>query len=467
MAHLLSEAQKRGLRRIIVVLPFTNIIEQSVGTYRDALVLPGEEPADIVAELHHRAEFDNEEARHMTSLWRAPIIVTTAVAFFETLAANTPGALRRLHELPGSAIFVDESHAALPAILLPLAWKWMNIYAEEWGCYWTLASGSFCRFWAIPEIAQSIACQSVSDVVKPSLRERLGSYEENRVTYKHDLTPKTAEEMVDWVNTFPGPRLLIVNTVQSAAVLADTFAKRHGRDAVKHISTSLTSVDRSIALESVKDRLEDQNDTEWVLVATSCVEAGVDLSFRTGFRELSSLSSLLQSAGRVNREGKECSAEMWTFTLAESEVLKSNPALKNARAVLRKYLDDGLSISSALSTQAIAEEIKLYGVSRPYKEMIQAESELGFEKVKKKFKVIDDDTCLALVDPALVERVAEGRVNWRELQSNSVRIRGYRLRELNLPKVAEGIYYWHLGYDSFLGYMHGILKLSDPSNFII
>ena len=120
LAHLLSQARQRHLRRIIVVLPFTNIIRQSVEVYRKALVLPGENPEHVVAELHHRADFQDMQSRQFTALWKAPIVVTTAVGFFETLASNSPATLRRLHNLPGSAVFIDESHAALPAKLLPL-----------------------------------------------------------------------------------------------------------------------------------------------------------------------------------------------------------------------------------------------------------------------------------------------------------------------------------------------------------
>lgn len=72
-----------------------------------------------MAELHHRADFEDNDLRYLTALWRAPIIVTTAVGFYETLASNKPAALRRLHELPGSAIFVDEAHAACRSICSP------------------------------------------------------------------------------------------------------------------------------------------------------------------------------------------------------------------------------------------------------------------------------------------------------------------------------------------------------------
>jgi CRISPR-associated endonuclease/helicase Cas3 len=95
MANLLSQAAKRGLRRIFVVLPFTNIIEQSADVYRKALTLYGENPVEVVVELHHRAEFESADARHLTALWRAPIIVTTAVAFFETLGEWTSSGVKR------------------------------------------------------------------------------------------------------------------------------------------------------------------------------------------------------------------------------------------------------------------------------------------------------------------------------------------------------------------------------------
>ncbi|NLW36900.1 MAG: CRISPR-associated endonuclease Cas3'', partial [Syntrophorhabdus aromaticivorans] len=103
MSHLLNVAasKKPELRHIIVVLPYTNIIGQAVDVYRKALVLEGEHPQDIVAEHHHRAEFEGIELRYLTTLWKAPIIVTTAVQFFETLGAYHPAGLRKLHELPG------------------------------------------------------------------------------------------------------------------------------------------------------------------------------------------------------------------------------------------------------------------------------------------------------------------------------------------------------------------------------
>jgi CRISPR-associated endonuclease/helicase Cas3 len=129
MAHLLNVARERNLRRIFVVLPYTNIIDQSVDVYRRALALDGESSDEVVAAHHHRVEFEGKnwrDLRQLTQRWDAPVVVTTAVQFFETLAAKETTALRKLHQLPGSAIFVDEAHAAMPAPLWPQMWKWLR-----------------------------------------------------------------------------------------------------------------------------------------------------------------------------------------------------------------------------------------------------------------------------------------------------------------------------------------------------
>lgn len=81
--------------------------------------------------------------------------VTTAVQFFETLASNHPSTLRKLHQLAGSAIFIDEAHAALPAHLWPQAWKWLRTLVENWGCHVVLGSGSLSHFWHLKEFSDA------------------------------------------------------------------------------------------------------------------------------------------------------------------------------------------------------------------------------------------------------------------------------------------------------------------------
>lgn len=468
MAHLLTQAVKRNLRRIFVILPFTNIITQSVDTYRKCLVLPGEDPEMVVAELHHNVDMQDPKVRYLTPLWRAPIIVTTAVGFFETLASNRPSTLRRLHELPGSAIFIDESHAALPAHLWPLAWQWMHILSENWSCYWVMASGSQTRFWNIDDIAQNYS-RNVPEIVPDQLRNQLNQYEKNRVTYFYDGNPKDIAGLIRLVMSKPGPRLVIMNTVQSAAIVARYIKEKFGRNAVEHISTVLIPADRAKTIQRVRDRLADKNDTDWVLVATSCVEAGVDFSFRTGFRELGTLVSLLQTAGRVNRGGQYPDAEMWTFIMQEGENLKNNPGIKYGARVLKGFFESGQTPFPALCNEALKEELKCTSNDDNIV-LLDEENASNFKTIKEKFTVIDSDTVPVIISPQLAAKIKNGQTNWKEVQKNSVQISVKKVtKTYHLPEISKGIYEWNLGnlglspneeiYNGFIGYMEGALKV--------
>ena len=461
MAYMLSQAEKHHLRRIFVVLPFTSIISQSVETYRRCLVLPGEDPNEIVAEIHHRVDFESENVRHLSTLWKAPVVVTTAVAFFETLASNRPSTLRRLHELPGSAIFVDEAHAALPSHLLPVAWKWINCFADEWNCHWVLASGSLNRFWTIQQIAAA-GIRQVPDLVHNALRSALEQYEQDRIRFLWNPSLMTSEELAQWVNSFQGPRLLIVNTVQSAAVIAKTMMEQHGCQRVEHLSTALTARDRAKTLARVRRRLQDTSDCDWTLVATSCVEAGVDFSFAVGFRETASLSSLIQASGRVNRNGKMKNALMWSFGLnyADDASLKEHPIIKHAATVLTKeFLEKDRPILPASVTDSIQLELARYGEHQT--NLLKDDDSLFFTQVEDIFQVIDNHCVPALVQIALDEDVSIHAISRKQMQMDTVQIPQYRIKVWNVQPIQNDLFRWTLAYDGFLGYMAGVLSIND------
>ena len=443
------------------VLSYTSIIEQSVDVYRRALVLPGEKPEEVVAELHSRADFQDYETRYLTALWRAPIIVTTAVAFFETLASRRPSALRKLHELPGSVIFVDEAHNALPLNLLPLAWHWMNVLADEWSCHFVLASGSLVRYWELGRLSEiNMARPAVPELVRPELRDRLMNYEKNRIRFRWSEKSFSRRELIEKIQGAPGPRLLIMNTVRNAAVIATDISKKSGRKCVEHLSTALTAEDRKKTIERIKQRLTDPEDTDWTLVATSCVEAGMDFSFRTGFREMSSLLSLLQTSGRVNRHGEFPDAEVRSFSLQDDSMLNCNKSLECQTAVLKSYFKKNIAIVPELSTRSMNDEIiRDDSCIKTIKRLLKEENDMQFETVDREFKVIDDDnTALAVVDKSLAAAIEQGNGDWRELQKKSISIDKYNTERYGLRKIRDNIYQWTAGYDTFIGYMSGVFE---------
>lgn len=479
MAHLLRVAAERKpqLRHIIVVLPYTNIITQSVETYRDALVLEGERREDVVAEHHHRADFADLDLRQLATLWKAPIIVTTAVQFFETLGSHHPAQLRKLHELPGTAVFVDEMHAAIPSHLWPQMWRWLEKWTREWGGYLVLTSGSLPRFWELDEYKDLIwgddkgRMPKVPDLISDNLlRDELKNMEERRIVFRRrpdDAYALDCQSVVDFVRNEPGPRLLIVNTVQSAAVIAQAMRKS-GHD-VLHLSTALAPVHRDLIVERVKQRLKDKVEN-WTLVATSCVEAGMNFSFRTGFRERASTASLIQVGGRVSRGDEFADAEVWDLLLLDDQFRK-NPAIKISCQALDKFTVDELNHLQPveLVTTAMKREWTSGG-DKKARQLIENEDGMEYPEVSKMSRVIDTDTRIAVIDKTLAEAVRSGqKVPKKELIRNSVQIWAKKIDMLALEPLIQSrkdpfsnIYFWSLDYDpNFLGYMAGVLKLEE------
>ncbi|WP_374089901.1 CRISPR-associated endonuclease Cas3'' [Methylomicrobium lacus] len=463
MAHLLNAAQAKGLQRIFVVLPFTNIIDQSVDTYRKSLVLDDEDPEHIIAAHHHKADFSKLESRQYTYLWQAPIVVTTAVQFFETLASNQPATLRKLHQLAGSAVFIDEAHAALPSHLWPQAWQWLKQLSNDWGCHIVLASGSLTRFWELVDFVKPTV--KLPELINEEIRQQCLALEQARVKPETRKEALNLAELAEWVVGEKGPRLLILNTVQSAAVTARYIAEHYGNAKVEHLSTALTPLDRHKTLEKVKARLKDTQDNDWVLVATSCVEAGVDLSFKTGFRERCSLVSLLQTAGRINRENLEIEAAVWDFSLKFENGLKKHPVFDDSARILGELFDSD-EVSPKFCCEALKREIRQSTPNGKVKQLEKAEKNLDFPEVEQLFKVISSYTITVLVDDEVISRLK----NWQpvgrdEIQKNSVQIWTYKQEDWGISEIPNrpGLFYG-LDYDDFIGYMKGGLASENAKN---
>jgi CRISPR-associated endonuclease/helicase Cas3 len=466
-AHLLRRAEKDTLRRIFVVAPYTNVITQTVDVLRKALTLPGEEPSDVVAEHHHRADFDSIDSRELAILWRAPVVVTTAVQFFETLAACNPGPLRKLHMVPGSAVVLDEAHAALPVHLWPQNWQWLCELAEKWSCRFVFSSGSLAKFWESQEIVGEPI--RLPELLPPDLARTVLQSERRRVSYRSHKRMATVDDLRIKISDARGPRLVILNTVQSAAVVAR--AMREKGDDVHHLSTALCPRDRDKILARVHDRLRSET-KDWSLIATSCVEAGVDLSFRTALRERFSTASLIQVGGRVNRHGEfdaEGGAEVYDFTIDQGEHITSHPAAKVPAQVLNRFLRSGALVHDAMEparlvTDAMIEELKdRGGLNNDL--LSKAERERDYPEVAKRGRVIAQDTCLVVIDRGLCERI-EGyeKVSFQELQRGSVQIWATKVGKLGIDELRgrRGIYFWPHAYDpDCLGYMAGALQLGD------
>jgi CRISPR-associated endonuclease/helicase Cas3 len=473
-AYLLRRAITTGARRLVIVAPYTAILSQTAHSLRGALTLKDEVPEQVVAEHHHRADFEDIMSRDLAVLWQAPIILTTAVQFFETLASNQPAALRKLHALRGSVVFIDEAHAAIPAPLWPQNWGWLRSLAEDWGCSFVFASGSLARFWENRDIVGKEEAGQLPQLETPDLARRLTTAERQRVIYRTLGRLDGPKAIAHAVLAAPGPRLLILNTVQSAAVMA-SHLRETGHE-VLHISTALCPTDRERVLERIRLRLADEGKRDWTLVATSLVEAGIDLSFRSALRERFSTASLIQVGGRVNRHSElDEAAVVYDFFFDSTEFLKCHPAAKTSGDVLRQLFEagrlGGAFTPADLVTDAMRLEIKRHPRSFDDSPLIKAEREKDYPTVAVHGRVIDAEARLVVVTPTLRDQIlARERLSSRMLLAGSVQIWSRALDRFGLEPIhgRSDIYWWPHPYDQrFLGYMKGALGLQTGEAFII
>lgn len=459
-AFLLKSALEKKLRRLFIVAPYTNIIDQTVRDLRKALVLPGENPQEVVAAHHHKADFGSRFDRNIAVLWRAPVVVTTSVQFFETLAACGPSELRKLHELPGSAVFLDEAHAALPAPLWRQNWQWLRELAEKWSCILVFASGSLAKFWENSCVVESPAV--VPEIMPAKLGAAVIHSEKDRIRYKTLGPIGSPDELIQRIGREPGPRLVILNTVQSAAVVAQKM-RETGKD-VLHVSTALCPKDRAPVVDRISERLTRLGD-DWTVVATSCLEAGLNLSFRTGFRERFSTANLIQTGGRVNRNGEYSDrrpATVFDFILYSGNGITRHPGARDPGEVLKRQFANGeLSSMSpaALVTAAMAEELKN---GQAQDQLSKAEKNRDYPGAAKYGRVIPTNTRFVVVDADLADRLKAGKqLSFQEILLGSVQLWTQRIETLGLTALPERpeLYEWPHDYDKFLGYMAGVLKM--------
>lgn len=476
--YLLNYAKSDQLRHLFIVAPYTNILRQTAKTFR--LALGAMATDDFLCENHHRAEFSSASVRKYSALWKAPITLTTTVQFFETLASNRPANLRKLHELPGSVIFLDETHAALPATLWPQAWKWLKVLTEEWNCRVVLASGSMIRFWEDQKVINPsvILPELTPDVVMTANR----AGESTRVQF--ETLDRSALNTTSLCNALTsnferneGPILCILNTVQSAAMIANEMAKQLDHfeplgfeippalpdRKVLHLSTALSPSDRETILQEIEGRNKSGR-SDWILVATSCVEAGIDLDFQTGYRERCSVASLIQTSGRINRHGKRTGSVLYDFVIVADNRLSQHPAFKQSSQIVKRMWSLIVSPNAEpaeLVTRAMQLEIEAAGGLA--EKIVKLENAHDYPAVADEFRIIRSETRTVVVDTHVKECVKKREsISSSEIMRHSVQLWSDRIQDLGMEPVFPGsdLYAWNAPYDPMLlGVMKGIIPV--------
>lgn len=309
LGFALDHARVHALRRIIYAIPFTSIIDQTAAIFRDVL-------GDIVLE-HHSAIEDEAAARRdprdadsrdqqgklrrAMEDWEPPVVVTTNVQLFESLFAARTSRARKLHNIAGAVIVLDEAQTIPLPLLGPAVWA-LEALVRDWGCTVVLCTATQPAL-DREKLGQTPAAALIGldlDPARelapnpPDLAQKL-----RRTTLRH-AGPMTDADLVEALRDSE-QALVIVNSRRHALAL-HRAVEQAGLDGAVHLSTRQYAAHRQVILADIRERLRQGGPCR--LIATSLIEAGVDVDFPRAWRAEVGLDQLTQTAGRVNREGR-------------------------------------------------------------------------------------------------------------------------------------------------------------------
>ena len=272
-----------GKRRIILVLPFLTLAEQTEREYRKLI-------SSVLVD-HSQSNLP-EEGRVLAERWSAPVIITTSVRFFETLFARRPTDCRKLHNIADSVVLFDEAQS-LPPDVTAATLQAVNALCQRYRCTMVFSTATQPDFSAIKGV------EWLPREIVPDNEEMYRALVRVDVQWRTDYeTPleQIADEMAQQNSV-----CAIVNLRRHARVLAKRLSDLCPDDEVFYLTTDLCPAHRTQVVEAIRTRLS--NRLPCRVVATQCIEAGVDLDFGMMYRALAPLDSIIQAAGRCNRNG--------------------------------------------------------------------------------------------------------------------------------------------------------------------
>lgn len=338
LGFALDHALAHGLERVIHVIPFTSIVEQTADVFGRVL------GTDQVVEHHASFDWDRVDddddlrrLRRVTRNWDAPIIVTTAVQFFESLFAARKRRCAKLHNLARAVIVIDEAQT-MPRKLLRPCLAALSELTRHYGATVVLSTATQPVLTRKAGLGVDEALENPRELAPDPPR----LYAELRRTIVTDIGPQDDAALAERIARAPQV-LAIVNNRRHARKLFDMVGDLPG---ACHLSTTMTPHHRRHVLDNIRQRLNDRLPVR--LVSTSLVEAGVDVDFPLVLRAAAGIDSIAQAAGRCNREGQlDRPGEVIVFTPTSEGTAPAEEVRQMAEigaTVLARHRDDPLAL---------------------------------------------------------------------------------------------------------------------------
>ena len=383
LAFALQHAVEHHMDRVIYVIPYTSIIEQNAQVFRE--ILGNENVLENHSNVDYEISEDFKPMQLATENWDKPVVVTTNVQFFESLYANKSSKCRKLHNIVNSVIIFDEAQMLPPNYLKPCM-AMIEELLQQYGTSVVLCTATQ------PALQQFLPEKYVARELCPRRDEQFRFFE--RVTYQN-IDTVTEEEMAEKLQQ-EWHTLCIVNTRKRAQRL---YERLQG-EGVYHLSTTMYPAHRRRVLAEIRERLDDKKGKKCIVISTSLVEAGVDLDFTSVYRELAGVDSIIQAAGRCNRNGdrgKEDSI-VRIFRWNERENVSGQ---RQQIDTTQNLLAEGRDITALGNiTEYFRRLYRIKGESLDMKKILEKfdGGDYEFATAAKDFKLIEENTVMVYID---------------------------------------------------------------------
>lgn len=415
LAFALKHAATHNLRRVVVVIPYLSIIDQTAKVYRrilgDEYVLEHHSLAGTRGDDDIRDVGENRQTE-LSENWDAPIVVTTSVQMLESLFANRPKACRKLHRLAQSVILFDEVQTLPTGLAIPTL-ATLSRLVERYQATVVFATATQPAFSHLHDkVKEYCACGWQPEEIVPAALRLFDRARRTKVVWPEPERRTSWDELAGSLASDDCRRsLCVVNLKRHALELFQKLRDRKvDEDSLFHLSTNMCPAHRKAVLDEVRQRLSVKDGKPCRLISTQCVEAGVDLDFPVVYRAWGPLDSIAQAAGRCNRNGLLGTGEVRVFVPDDERYPPG--AYEQAAAVTRV-----IAGTSALDIDDPAMFLEyfrqLYGISRPEdrnRELTDAILRKDFAEVARLYRVIEQDAVNVLVpyQPVEFKKLAEG-----------------------------------------------------------